>query len=163
MPTKQDTKPHNNGQVEPVEADDKAVYSVALSSTVAPPSCASAVPVSSYDASVKGTKGGPSGASSITGPHVTRLPISSIWTSSGGTPNSSALPDARYCPHQKCFSSSTIICHSIGSYCSSDSLRTLYLLLRKCSLDFRSESQVRQRISISLKKRSVGRGKWGRR
>ena len=38
---------HNNGQVEPVEADDEAVSSAASSSTAAPPSSTGAVPVSS--------------------------------------------------------------------------------------------------------------------
>ena len=69
---------HNNGQVEPVEANDKAVSSMVSSSTVVPPSSATTAPVSSYSASPKGAKGGPSGAGSIAGPHITCLPTSSI-------------------------------------------------------------------------------------
>ena len=57
-----------------------------------------AAPISSYGASPKGTKGGPSGTGSIAGPHITCSPTSSIWTSLGGTPNSRASPDARSCP-----------------------------------------------------------------
>ena len=154
-------QPHNNSQVKPVEADDEAVYSVASSSTAAPPSCAGMAPVSSYGASVKGAKGGPSSAGSITGPHIARSPTSSIWTSSGGTPNSSALLDARSCPRQKCFSSSNVIHCGISSYHSLGSLKTLYPPWRKQSLDFHSESQARRQISIFLKKRSVGRGEQG--
>ena len=114
----------NNGQVEPVEADDDAVSSAASSSAAAPPSSTTAAPVSSYSASPKGTKGGPSGAGSIAGPHDTRLPTSSICTLSGRTPYSRASPDARSWPSQNCFSSSTIICCSIGINCSSGSLKT---------------------------------------
>ena len=76
----------NNGQVEPVEADNKAASSVALSSAVAPPPCTGRAPVTSYSAFPKGTKGSPFGAGSIASPHVTCSPTSSIWTSLGGTP-----------------------------------------------------------------------------
>ena len=87
MPAKQNTNPCNNyGQIKPIEANNKAVYSVASSSTVVPPSYTSVAPISSYSASTNGTKGGPSGAGSIASPHFTHLPTSSIWTSLGGTP-----------------------------------------------------------------------------
>ena len=125
IPTKQDTNPCNNGQVKPVEADDEAVFSAASSSAVTPPSCTSVAPISSYHASHRGAKGVPSGASSIARPHVTCSPTSSIWTSLGGMSNSSTLLDARSCPHQKNFSFSTIICHGIGIYHSSGTLKTL--------------------------------------
>ena len=68
----------NNGQVEPVEADDEAVSSAASPSTAAPPSSTGTAPVSSYGTSPKGAKGGPSGAGSIAGPLVTHSPTSSI-------------------------------------------------------------------------------------
>ena len=124
MPTRQDTNPHNNnGQVKPVEADNKAVFSMASLSAVAPPSCTGMVPVSSYSTSIKGTKGCPSSAGSIAGPHVTHSPTSSIWTSLGRMPNSRALLDARSCRHQKRFSSLTIIHHSICIFHSSGSLK----------------------------------------
>ena len=55
-------------------------------------------PISSYGTPPRGAKGGPSSASSIASPHVTRSPTSSIWTSLGRTPNSRALPDAKSCP-----------------------------------------------------------------
>ena len=114
----------NNGQVKPVEADDKTVSSVVSSSTVAPPSCTGTAPVSSYSASPKGAKGGPSGAGSIISPHITRLPTSSIWMSLGRTPNSRASLDSRSCPCQKHFSSSTIIHHGISIDHSLGSLKT---------------------------------------
>ena len=132
-----------------------------LSSAMAPSSCASMVPLSSYPTFIKGAKGGPSGAGSIAGPHVTRLPTSYIWTSLGGMPKSSTSPDSRSCPSQKHFSCSPDIHYGIGSYCSSGSLKTLYPPWWKQSQDFRSESQTQQRISISLKKRSLGRGEQG--
>ena len=81
LPTCQPSKTpttHNNGQIKPVEADDKAVSSTALSSTVAPPFSASTALVSSYGTSPKGAKGGLSSTGSIAGPHVTRSPTSSI-------------------------------------------------------------------------------------
>ena len=106
----------NNSQVEPVEADNEAVSSTASSSAVAPPSSTVVAPVSSYGASPKGAKGGPFGAGSIAGP--------SIWISSGGMPNSRALPDARSCLHQKCSSSLTVICCGISINHSSGSLKT---------------------------------------
>ena len=140
MPTKQDTNPHNNGQVAPLEANNEAVYSTASSSAMAPPSCTGAALVSSYSTFAKGAKGCPSGAGSIASRHVTRSLTSSIWTSLGRTPNSSASLDARSCPSQKCFSSSTIICNGIGSHHSSGSLKTLYPPWWKQSLDFCSES-----------------------
>ena len=63
MPAKQDTNhPNNNGHIKPVEADNEAVYSVASSSAVVPPSCTRIAPISSYGAFPKGTKGRPSGA-----------------------------------------------------------------------------------------------------
>ena len=103
-----------------------------------------------YGTSVKGAKGGPSGTGSITGPHITRLPTSSIWMSSGGMPNSSTLLDSRSCPSQKRSSSSPIIHCSIGSYHSLGSLKTLYPPWRKWSQDFHSESQAQQCRSQSL-------------
>ena len=81
----------------------------------------------------------------------------------GETPNSSALPDSRSCPSQKHFSSSPDIDCSIGSYHSSSSLKTLYPPWQKWSLDFCLGSRAWWQISISLKKRSVGRGKQGER
>ena len=141
MPTKQDTNSRNNNiQVKPVQANDKAVYTVALSSAVAPSSYAGMAPLSSYSTSIKGAKGGPSGASSIAGPHITCSPTSSIWTSLGRMPNSSTLLDARSCPSQKYYSSSPIICCGIGSYHSSGSLKTQYPPWWKWSLDFSLES-----------------------
>ena len=68
----------NNGQVEPAEANDKAVSSVASSSATKPPSSTGAAPVSSYGTSPKGTKGSPSSTGSIASPHVTRSPTFSI-------------------------------------------------------------------------------------
>ena len=63
MPTKLDTNPHNNnGQVEPVEANNKALYTTVLLSAMAPSSCTSAAPLSSFGASIKGAKGRPSPA-----------------------------------------------------------------------------------------------------
>ena len=115
---------HNNSQVKPVEADNKAVSSAASSSAAAPPFCTSAVPVSSYIVSPKGAKGGPSGTGSIIGPHIISSPTSYIWMSLGGTPNSRASLDARSCPRQKHFSSSTIIHRGIGIYHSLGSLKT---------------------------------------
>ena len=77
MPTKQDTNPrNNNSQVKPVK-DEEAAYAMAPS-TVAPSSCTSMAPLSSYGASVKGTKGGPSCTSTGSGPYVTHCPTSSI-------------------------------------------------------------------------------------
>ena len=162
MPAKQDTNPRNNkGQVKTVEVNKKAVYSMASLSAVATPSCTGVAPISSYSTSPKGTKGGPSRPGSIAGPHITRSPTSFIRTSLGGTPNSSASLDARSCLSQKRFSSSSVIHCGIGSYHSLGSLNNLYLPWWKWSLNFHSESQACQRISISLKKRLVGRGKRG--
>ena len=79
MPTKQDTNPHsNNGQVKPVKDNNKVACATISSSATVPSSCASAVPLSFYGTSFKGTKGGPSYASIRSGPHVTRCPTSSI-------------------------------------------------------------------------------------
>ena len=99
MPAKQNTNPHNNnGQVEPVWANDKVVYATALSSTMAPSSCTGVAPLSSYSTSIKGAKGGPSGTGSIASPHITHLPTSFIWTSLGRIPNSSTLLDCQILP-----------------------------------------------------------------
>ena len=147
MPAKQDTNScNNNGQVEPVEANNQAVYSAASSSAVVPPSFTGTVPISSYGTSVKGAKGAPSGAGSIAGPHVTCSPTSSIWMSLGRTPNSSASPDARSCLLQKHFSSSTIIHRSIGIYHGSGSLKTRYPPQRKWSLNFRLKFRAWRQI-----------------
>ena len=102
------------------------VYATALSFAVAPSSCTGVVPPSSFGTSVKGAKGDPSGTGSITSPHVTCSPTSSIWTSSNGMPNSSALLDSRSCPSQKHSSYLPIIHCGIGSYRSLGSLKTLY-------------------------------------
>ena len=94
-PNKTPTNRNNNGQVYPVEADDKAVSSVASSSVVAPPSCIGAAPISSYSASPRGTKGGPSSTGSIAGPmSPTRPPPPSRYPwADRPTPGPHWMPD----------------------------------------------------------------------
>ena len=134
---------------------------MASASTMVLSSCAGVSPLSYSSISIKGTKGSPSSTGSITSPHVTHCPTSSIWMSLGRMPYFSASLDSRSCPSQKHSSSSSVICCGIGSYHSSGSQKTLYPSRWKWSLDLCLVFQAWQWISISLKKRSVGRGKRG--